>query len=70
MAESKKTMKVVGAVTLVTDENGKHQYLYRGSVLPDYVDAKEVKRLTDLGLVAEDKNDEIAPVVAARPVDL
>jgi hypothetical protein len=49
---------VVTAPLIITKrEDGSDLYLYEGAELPDFIEAEEVKRLTDLGLVGDPEAD-------------
>jgi hypothetical protein len=53
MAENKKQHVVTAEAVVVFVNTEAERYLYKDAVIPEQVPAEEVKRLLDLGLVAE-----------------
>ncbi len=64
---------VVAALVAVKDPTDRLVYLYAGAIVPEYVPADEVDRLTGLGLVAtsadkpSEESDAGDEPVKARP---
>lgn len=55
------------AIVRNSQQGGRQEYLYQGSVLPSYVDAEELKRLLDGDLVAETsqaESDGVTPITS------
>lgn len=65
MADKKKQQVVTAPLVSVRGAGGALVYLYRGASLEN-VDAAEVKRLEELGLVGEQDGD-VVPGVAPLP---
>ena len=48
---AQRNINVVAAACAVVKVGGSERYLYKGSVVPSGVDQKDVKRLTEIGLL-------------------
>ncbi len=66
-AKQQQQAKVVAPLVAVRDENGYIQYLYRGAVLPEYVEGDQRKHLEELGMVAPGADDEVIAGVGVEP---
>lgn len=66
-----KTYTVTAPLAIVrnTQQGGRQEYLYQGSVLPGYVSSEEAERLVEAGLVASQSDAEEAGVTPATSPD-
>jgi hypothetical protein len=53
MAENKKQYVVTAEATVVFVNTELERYLYKDAAVPELVPAEEIKRLLDLGFIAE-----------------
>lgn len=70
MAAEKDSGYVVTGALIQVYDGPRVVYLHYGAGVPDYVDAKELKRLEELNLVGKVKDADVVPATVPQAVDL